>query len=467
MRTITRMARVGAILTAAWALSACVDLAPPYQRPDAPVSAAWPSASGAPERARDASDIAWRDFIVDDRLRRVVERALADNRDLRIALLNVDAARAQYRITDAARVPGLGVSAGVTRSGAQGRESDASSLGVAVTGYELDLFGRVRNLSDAAMQSYLGTVEGARSARITLVASVATQWLALAADAETQRLNASTLTLDEKSLELNTRMHDLGAIKGLPVVQAQAAVEAARGTLAAGRAQLQQDRDALTLLVGHALPEELLPLQALPAEASALVDVPAGLPSHVLQQRPDVLSAEHSLQAAQLNIGAARAAYFPTITLTGSAGTASVGLAGLFKGSNGTWSFGPSISLPIFDGGARDAQLDSAKVQREIALATYEKTVQTAFSEVSDALAVRATLAERLAAQRAQEQASETALRYADALFRNGGSSYLEVLDAQRGLYAARQSGIALALAEQQNRIGLYKALGGGWKESN
>jgi len=211
----------------------------------------------------------------------------------------------------------------------------------------------------------------------------------------------------------------------------------------------------------------LLPLQALPTESAVLVDVPAGLPSHVLQRRPDVLSAEHSLQAAQLNVGVARAAYFPAITLTGSAGTASVGLGGLFKGSNGSWSFGPSISLPIFDGGARDARLDSAKVQRDIALATYEKAVQTAFGEVADVLAVRATLAERVAAQRAQVQASETALRYAEALFRNGGSSYLEVLDAQRSLYAAQQAGIALALAEQQNRVGLYKALGGGWKESN
>ena len=215
------------------------------------------------------------------------------------------------------------------------------------------------------------------------------------------------------------------------------------------------------------MPEELLPPQALPAAAAVLVDVPAGLPSRVLQQRPDVLSAEHALQAAQLDIGAARAAFFPSITLTGSAGTASVGLSGLFKSGSGSWSFGPSISLPLFDGGALQAGLDSARTRREIALATYDKSVQVAFSEVADALAVRATLAERIAAQQAQVHASETALRYADALFRNGGSSYLEVLDAQRSLFAAQQAGIALALAEQDNRITLYKALGGGWKESN
>jgi len=467
MGTISRAAFASAVLTASWTLSACVNLAPAYQRPDAPVAAAWPAAAPASAGARDAGDIAWRDFVIDDRLRRVMEMALANSRDLRIAVLDVDNARARYRIQDATRLPGLDASAGLTRSGAHGVASNATSLGVALSGYEIDLFGRVRNTTDAALQSYLGTAEGLRAARITLVAAVATQWLALGADAETQRLNERTLALDERSLGLNQRMHELGATRGLPVVQAQAAVEATRGTLAAGRTRLQQDRDALALLVGREVPEDLLPLQALPAESAVLVDVPAGLPSRVLQQRPDVLSAEHSLQAAQLNIGVARAAYFPAITLTGSAGTASVGLAGLFKGSNGSWSFGPSISLPIFDGGARDAQLDSVKVQRDIALATYEKAIQAAFGEVADALAVRATLADRVAAQRAQVQASETALHYAEALFRNGGSSYLEVLDAQRSFYSAQQAGITLALAEQQNRIGLYKALGGGWKESN
>jgi len=467
MGTISRAAFASAVLTASWTLSACVNLAPAYQRPDAPVAATWPAAAPASAGARDADDIAWRDFVIDDRLRRVMEMALANSRDLRIAVLDVDNARAQYRIQDATRLPGLDASAGLTRSGAHGVASNATSLGVALSGYEIDLFGRVRNTTDAALQSYLGTAEGLRATRITLVAAVATQWLALGADAETQRLNERTLALDERSLGLNQRMHELGATRGLPVVQAQAAVEATRGTLAAGRTRLQQDRDALALLVGREVPEDLLPLQALPAESAVLVDVPAGLPSRVLQQRPDVLSAEHSLQAAQLNIGVARAAYFPAITLTGSAGTASVGLAGLFKGSNGSWSFGPSISLPIFDGGARDAQLDSVKVQRDIALATYEKAIQAAFGEVADALAVRATLADRVAAQRAQVQASETALHYAEALFRNGGSSYLEVLDAQRSFYSAQQAGITLALAEQQNRIGLYKALGGGWKESN
>ena len=468
MRLFSRPLLTGAALSSTLALSACVDLAPAYTRPDAPVSAAWPGASAASGVAtHDPSDIGWRDFVVDDRLRRVIELALADNRDLRIALLNVDAARAQYRIQDSARFPAAGADASFTRAKVGGLASNSASVGVALSGYEIDLFGRVKNTSDAALQTWLGTTEGARAARITLVAAVATQWLALAADAETLRLNEHTLALDTKSLDLNQRMHELGAIKGLPVVQAQAAAEATRGAVAAGRAQVQQDRNALMLLAGRELADDLLPLQALPGEATVLVAVPVGLPSRTLQQRPDVLSAEHALQAAQLDIGVARAAYFPSITLTGSAGTASVGLSGLFKSGSGSWSFGPSVTLPIFDGGALRAGVDSARAQRDIALATYDKTVQTAFSEVADALAVRGTLTERLAAQQAQVRASETALRYADALFRNGGSSYLEVLDAQRGLYAAQQAGIALALAEQDNRITLYKTLGGGWKESN
>jgi len=466
MRLSTRPPLAGFALAICLATSACVDLAPAYQRPDAPVAAAWPAAS-APAVTRNTSDIGWRDFVVDDRLRHVVELAIANNRDLRIALLNVENARAQYRVQDAARFPAIDGSAGFTRASTAGIAGNTAGVSVALSGYEIDLFGRVKNTSDAALQTYLGTAEGARASRITLVAAVATQWLALAADAETLRLDERTLAADSRSLDLNQRMHDLGAIKGLPVVQAQAAAEATRGAVAAGRAQVQQDRNALTLLVGRDLPEELLPLQALPGEATVLVDVPAGLPSRTLQQRPDVLSAEHSLQAAQLDIGVARAAYFPSITLTGSAGTASTGLSGLFKSGSGAWSFGPSVTLPVLDGGALRAGVDSARAQRDIALATYDKTVQTAFSEVADALAVRSTLAERLAAQQAQVRASETALRFADALFRNGGSSYLEVLDAQRALYGAQQSGIALALAEQDNRITLYKALGGGWKESN
>ena len=466
MRLLSWLPLAGAALSSVLLLSACVDLAPAYQRPDAPVASAWP-ASPASAPAREAADIGWRDFILDDRLHRVVALALANNRDLRVAVLNVEQSRAQYRIQDASSLPNISGGASFTRSYAGGVASNSAGVSVALSGYEIDLFGHVKNANAAALQAWLATTEGARAARISLVAEVATQWLALAADAQTQRLNERMLALDDRSLDLNRRMHDLGAIKGLPVVQAQAAFEAARGAVAAGRSQVQLDRNALRLLVGQEVPEDLLPVQALPAQSATLLEVPGGLPSRVLQQRPDVLAAEHSLQQAQLEIGVARAAFFPTITLTGSAGTSSTALSGLFKNGSGTWSFGPSISVPIFNGGGLQAGLDSAKAGREIALANYDKAVQVAFREVADALAVRGTLAERVSAQQAQTRASEAALRDADALFRNGSVSYLEVLTAQRSLYASQQSEIALNLTEQDNRIALYKALGGGWKESN
>jgi multidrug efflux system outer membrane protein len=465
MRSLSRLPLAVAALSLVL-LCACVDLAPAYRRPDAPIASTWP-ASPAPRSLHDAADIGWRDFILDDRLRRVIDIALANNRDLRVAVLNVERSRAQYRVQDASSQPGLSAGGSFTRSGAGGLVGNRMGLNVALSGYEIDLFGRVKNASAAALQAWLATTEGARSARISLVAEVATQWLAFAADAETQRLNERLLALDDRSLDLNRRMHDLGAIKGLPVVQAQAAFEAARGAVAAGRSQLDLDRNALRLLAGQDVPDGLLPIQALPVQPAALLDVPDGLPSRVLQQRPDVLAAEHSLQQAQLEIGVARAAFFPTITLTGSGGTSSAELSGLFSSGSTTWSFGPSIAVPIFNGGALQAGLDSAKAGREIALANYEKALQVAFREVADALAVRATLAERLAAQQAQTRASEAALRDADALFRNGSVSYLEVLTAQRSLYASQQSQIALTLTEQDNRIALYKALGGGWKESS
>ncbi len=471
MRLLSRMLLAGAALSSVLLLCACVDLAPAYQlRPDAPIASAWPASSApanAQAPARDAADIGWHDFILDERLRHVIALALANNRDLRVAVLNVEQSRAQYRIQDAASLPNISGGASFTRSYAGGVASNGTSASVALSGYEIDLFGHVKNANAAALQAWLATTEGARSARLSLVAEVATQWLALAADAQTQRLNERMLALDDRSLDLNRRMHDLGAIKGLPVVQAQAAFEAARGAVAAGRSQLQLDRNALRLLVGQEVPDDLLPVHALPAQSATLLDVPGGLPSRVLQQRPDVLAAEHSLQQAQLEIGVARAAFFPTITLTGSAGTGSTELSGLFKSGSGTWNFGPSISLPIFNGGALQAGLDSAKAGREIALASYDKAVQVAFREVADALAVRGTLAERVSAQQAQTRASEAALRDADALFRNGSVSYLEVLTAQRGLYSSQQSEITLNLTEQDNRIALYKALGGGWKESN
>jgi multidrug efflux system outer membrane protein len=468
MTSLHRTAFLAGMLVATASLPACMDLAPAYQRPEPPLAAAWPPEtplSKAP--APDAADIGWRGFIQDNRLRETVALAMADSRDLRIALSRVDSARAQFRVRDAARGPSVEGVASLAHARSSGVSANSASLAVDLPAYEIDLFGRLKNASSAALQDYLATAEGARSARMAVVADVALAWLRLAADAQNQRLNEQTLAANEASLGLNQRMHALGAIGLLPVLQAQSARDATRGAVAAGRAALLQDRDALDLVVGRPVPEALLPLDAFPVTSAALMAVPAGLPARVLQQRPDVLASEHQLQAAQLEIGMARAAWFPTIALTGRAGTASASLAGLLHAGAGAWSFGPSISLPIFNGGALEAGVAQARSQRDIARATYEKTLQTAFSEVARALAVRLTLAQRQAAQQAQRQASEAALHLAEALYRQGAGAYLEVLDAQRTLYAAQQAGVALDLDEQQNRIALYKSLGGGWKDSN
>ena len=436
-------------------LAGCVNLAPDYRQP----APAIPPGASASVPAQDPSQLGRSDFFVDARLRATVELALAHNRDLRVSMLNVQRARAQSRIQDAARLPGLDASAGASRS----NNGTSLSVGLGLSAFELDLFGRVRNLSVAALQSYFATDEGRRSAEISLVAEVANAWLMLAADLERQRLAGQTLDTRRSSLALDERRHALGAITGLALAQSQSLVDSSRLEIARYAAQVEQDRHALDLLLGMALPAELLPAseQNL-ADISRLVDLPAGVPAELLQRRPDVLQAEHQLRGSVAQIGVARAAFFPRISLTASAGTASRELSGLFK--SGSWSFGPSASLPIFDGGANAAALDSARLDRDIALAQYDKAVQTAFREVADALSVRASLAERLDAQRALVANAERQLSLAQALHRAGSTGMLEVLDAQRSLYAAQQSLIDLRLTEQSNRLDLYKVLGGGWK---
>jgi len=454
-RTFLGLLTAGSVM----ALAGCANLAPSYSRPEPAVP--------HPQPAMVTSDVAkldWRDFFSNERLRDTVTLALANNRDLRVAALNVDKARAAFQVTDAARLPTLTASADATKT----QSSSSKNLQLALSSFEIDLFGRVKNLSEAAQQSLFATAETRRSTQISLVAEVANAWLALAADLERQRLALQTLESRQRSLELTRRQYSLGAITGLELAQAQTAMESARVDAAAYPATVAQDRNALELLLGAALPQALQPSAAdAQATVSALVDLPEGVPSSVLLQRPDVLAAEHSLIATHADIGAARAAMFPTISLTASAGRSSSALSDLFKGGNGVWSYGPSISLPIFDGGLSRANLRSAEVNREIALATYDKTVQTAFGEVSDALAVRATLAERLAAQRALNVSTTRQLQLAQARYSAGSTTMLDVLDAQRSLYAAQQSMITLLLAEQTNRITLYKVLGGGWKTNN
>lgn len=457
-------------------LAGCINLAPEYTAPASPVPQALPS-SGV--EAPTPIDVGWRNFFVEPRLRGTIELALANNRDLRVAALNIERARAQYGIARAGLFPTVEAGAGGSRSRTPGslstsgeaRISSQYSADLGLTSYEIDLFGRVRNLGESALQSYFQTEETRRSTQISLIASVATAWLQLAADEQRLLLARNTLESQRKSFDLVQRSHRLGAQSGLALAQAQSTVDAARADAAAFDSQVEQDRNALALLVGAMPPAELLPAApasdtAAPATAAQLLVPPPDLPSSVLHRRPDVRAAEHALRASNADIGAARAAFFPRIALTASAGTASSTLSGLFAGGSKAWSFAPSISVPIFDGGANRANLRVAEAQQKIQIATYEKAVQTAFREVADALAERRTLAERLDAQRSLLGATSRSFELSQSLFRSGASSYLDVLDAQRAYYAAQQTLIGLQLTEQTNRLTIYKTLGGGWEES-
>ena len=465
-------ATLTAALAATALLAGCASLAPDYQRPAAPVAASWnaaavPAAAGEP--LADATD--WQEFFTEPRLRQLIGLALDNNRDLRVAALNIERARAQYGVRRADLFPPIDASAGGTAQrlpadlSAGGQEAISrqyhATLGFAA--YELDFFGRVGNLRDQALEQFLATEEARRSAQISLVAEVADLWSRLAADRERLALARQTLDTRRQSLELTRRSFELGATSAIDVRQAQIGVEGARTDLARFTTQVTQDENALALLVGAPPPAELLP-DALAGALGAFTALPAGVPSDVLQRRPDILQAERELRAANATIGAARAAFFPSITLTASAGTASTSLADLFKGGSGTWSFVPQLNLPIFDGGRLAANLDVATADRDIALARYEKSIQGAFREVADALAQRATLAEQLDAQRSLVEASTDNYRLSDARFRRGVDSYLGVLDAQRTLYSAQQELIATRLSDISNQVELYKVLGGGWR---
>lgn len=427
--------------------------------------------AGTPGSALNAEQpLAWRSLVSDARLVQLIEQALQHNRDLRVAAASVQAARAQYRISEAARLPTVNAAAGsaATRAGstAGGTINRQYSVSLGVTAWELDLWGRLGSLRDAALSSYLATEQARDSVQATLVAEVAQAWLALAADQQLRALARQTLDSRQQSLALVQRRQALGAASPLDVATAEAAVQAARGTSAQVESRLAQDLNALRLLLGSEPPAALLPeggtlAQAGVDGASALVEVPAGLPSSVLLRRPDVRAAELSLRAAEANVSAARAALFPTLSLTASAGTASNALGGLFAAGSGAWSFAPTLKLPILDGGAARSALAYSEAQRESGLATYDKSIQSAFREVADALAERGSLAQRLTAQRALVEAYATSLRLVTERRRLGAESALAVLDAQRTLWTAQQELVALQLTEQGNRLTLFKALGG------
>jgi multidrug efflux system outer membrane protein len=383
-----------------------------------------------------------------------------------VAVLNVERARGLYRIRDADRVPTVGANAQLERIGGENvQETRLYTAGVGVSGFELDLFGRVRSLSDAALREFFATEENRRAAQLTLVAEVANAWLTLAADRDLMRVAQAARENRETWFGLTQKRFELGAVSKLDLAQARTLVESARADAARFEGKVARDINALTLLVGAPVEEALLPA-GLDREVTGIAPVPAGLPSEVLLRRPDVRAAEERLRAANANIGAARAAFFPSIRLTGSAGIASGDLSSLFSGSSFVWSFLPRIDLPIFDMGRRTANLEVATADRDIALAQYEKSIQAGFREAADALSLSRTLAEERAAQEANLRAAQEAQDLSRARYEGGRDSFLLLLDSQRTLYGAQQAVIATRLAEQSNRVALYKVLGGGWKET-
>lgn len=531
-----RLATANAIAAAVLVLGGCT-LAPTYQRPVLPVSTDWPvdtvpgafdaaSASSSPASGMTpttastaamspttvaANDLGWRDFFVDPVLQRLIDLSLANNRDARIAAVNVAAARAQYRIQRADLFPtisatteesvthtptgvltnsvgggtgavvapgtgadpgtgsgvGVGVGTGDTTGtvGSGGVTRRSFSVGVGFTAYEIDLFGRIRSLSEQRLEQYFGYVETMRSTVISLIAEVANAYLTVLSDQELLRVTQVTLKSQQDSYEIVRRAFEGGVQSGLALRQAETSVDTARANIWLYTRQLAQDRHALALLLGTPVPSDLPPTESLD-KVQLIQDLPAGVPSQVLTRRPDVLSAEHNLAAASASIGAARAAFFPAISLTGNFGTASNQLSGLFESGSRSWSFLPQISLPLFAGGANVANLELTKTQRDLYVAQYEKTVQIAFREVSDALVARGTLDQQLQAQKSLQEATDDAYNLSELRFQNGIDNYLNVLDSQRAQYSAQQSYITVKLSRLQNLVTLYKVLGGGWNET-
>ncbi|MBN1613926.1 MAG: efflux transporter outer membrane subunit [Deltaproteobacteria bacterium] len=446
-------------------------LAPPYTRPAAPVPAQWPTGAAYEGAVSDASalpasEMAWRTFITDGRLQKVIDMTLDNNRDLRIASLNVERARAYYGIQRAELLPSVGA------AGTWYKEripADLSSSGKAVTveqysvdlgvaSWEIDFFGRIRSLKDAALEEYLSTDQARHSARLLLITATAQAYLVLAADREALGLVSSTLEAQEAAYDLIKKRYDAGVASELDLRRAQSQRDAARGDIARYTQAVAQDENALDLLAGAPVPPELLP-EALDGVAPPKALSP-GLSSEALLRRPDILAAEHRLKAANANIGAARAAFFPRIALTTTVGTASADLSGLFKSGSGTWSFMPSISLPIFDARTWSAYRVT-KIEKELSIAQYEKSIQTAFREVADALAARGAIDRRIEAQQSLVDALAEAYRLASLRYEKGIDSYLGVLDAQRSLYGARQGLVGLRLAKISNLVSLYSVLGG------
>jgi multidrug efflux system outer membrane protein len=457
------------------AVTGCT-MAPNYHQPAPPVAQTWPQPTGqnnSSQPTNAVADIGWRDFFQDAHLQQLIGLALTNNRDLRVAVLNVEVSQAQYRIQRSNLFPQINANGSFTRQKTPGFElfpgipsvNDQFTVGIGTTSYELDLFGRIRSLKKQALESYFATGEARRNAQILLVSEVAAQYLTeLEFD---QQLAVARQTLDsvQSAYDLNKQSYEAGNISELDLRTAEAQVETATVSIANFQQLRYQAEDALVLLIGGPMPTNLPTEQPLNAQ-KLLTDLPPGLPSDLLQRRPDILEAEHQLKAANANIGAARAAFFPRITITANAGYSSLQLSQLFTSGSDTWLFNPQITLPIFEGGLNKANLDVATLNKKIEIATYEKAIQTAFREVSDALIARKYLDEQLESQQLLVDAEQSRYDLSTARYRNGADSYLTVLVAQQDLYTAQQNLVILQFSRLSNLVSLYQALGGGWLEN-
>ena len=450
-------------------------LTPEYTRPVSPVPLAWPTgtayqAANLANSAATVSELKWQEFFTDEKLRQVIVMALNNNRDLRLAALNVERARALYGIQRAGLLPTVNTVGTVSKQRVPGdltSSGNATNLeqynvNLGISSWEIDFFGRIRSLKDNALEQYLAMDQTRRSAQILLLSAIANSYLALAADRESLALVTSTLAAQEASYKLVRRRYDVGLASEIDLNRAQSQVETARGDIARYTQLAAQDENALSLLVGAPVPQALMPPEL--GSVSPPKEISPGLSSELLLQRPDVLAAEHVLKAANANIGAARAAFFPRISLTTSIGTASADLSGLFKSGQGTWSFAPQITMPIFDARTWSAY-DVTMIEREMSVSQYEKAIQVAFREVSDALAVQGTVNQQLTAQQSLVNAVAKTYRLSNLRYNKGIDSYLDVLDAQRSLYAAQQGLIMLRLSRLTNLVTLYKVLG--WGEAS
>jgi multidrug efflux system outer membrane protein len=450
------------------ALAACTSLAPKYERPPLPVSERFPRAESAQADAPSVADLQWRDVFVDARQRRLIELALQNNRDLRVAALNVEQALGRAPAQRASLLPTIGAGFSATRQPLpNGNRQEVYSAGLVMTSYEIDFFGRLRSLSEAAQAQVVAAEQGRRTAQMGLVAAVAAGQLALLADDELLKLTQQTLDTRIESLRLIKLRYDNGVLSEVDYQLAQSVVANARATLSQLQRQRSLDENALVLLVGASLPADLAGGADTLAAMAPFPALPVGLSANVLQRRPDIAAAEQQLIAANFNIGAARAAFFPSVTLTASAGSVSGELNGLFKSGSWGWGAAPQLLQILFDSGRNAANARLAEATRDAAIAQYERAIQSAFREVADALAGRDTLGEQTRALQEQTAAEAARLRAADLRYRNGVASSLDLLDAQRSLFAVQQQAVLAQLAQAQNQVLLYKALGGGWTSSD